>query len=148
MRKPGLTASLAGGDIVHQGEVVGKHAGYTGYTIGQRSGIGSHAGRMYVTGIDAEKNAVSIGGWNDLLGTTLIASQVNLVGRASLGQELRVEAQVRYKDTAAPATLVPDGKDRIRLTFDEPKRAITPGQSVVFYEGDRLLGGGVIERPA
>ncbi len=153
-RVPQLEAQVAGGDIVFDDKVVGKHNGFPYYTIGQRSGIGAHSERVYVTGIDAETNTVKIGRSNDLLRRELIAGDVNLIGVESIYDGFKVQAQVRYKDTPSPATVYAEegtrqtdgGQGKVRVVFDEPKRAITPGQSVVMYDGERLLGGGVIER--
>ena len=145
-RIPDLETKLAEGELYFDGKQVGTHDGFPNYTIGQRSGLGSHGERVYVTGIDPVTNTVTIGRGNELLRTSLIAKDVNLIGVDRLEGEQRVEAQVRYKDTATPATVMvqPDGS--IRVVFDSPKRAITPGQSLVMYDGDRLLGGGVIEK--
>ena len=125
---------------------MGTHDGFPNYTIGQRSGLGSHGERVYVTGIDPATNTVTIGRGNELLRTTLLAKEVNLIGPDRLEGGQRVEAQVRYKDTATPATISPQEDGSIRVVFDSPKRAITPGQSLVMYDGDRLIGGGVIEK--
>jgi tRNA-specific 2-thiouridylase len=145
-RKPELETQLADGDIVHEGNIVGKHRGFPYYTIGQRSGIGAHRERMYVTEIDPHLNRVVIGHPDALLHRGLIATNLNLISATKLEPGVRVEAQVRYKDTPASATVYPEGDNRFRIHFDEPKRAITPGQSVVMYKADRLFGGGVIER--
>ncbi|MGA2622458.1 MAG: tRNA 2-thiouridine(34) synthase MnmA [Bacteroidota bacterium] len=145
-RAPHIEAQLYGGDITLAGEVVGKHRGYPFYTIGQRNGVGAHGEKVYVTEIDAQSNRVSIGRNDDLLRKTLVARDVNLIAIESLNGGLRLQAQVRYKDVPAPATVFADGEGQIRVVFDQPKRAIAPGQSVVLYDGDRLVGGGVIER--
>jgi len=145
-RIPDLEAKLAQGELYLDGKQVGTHSGFPNYTIGQRSGLGSHGERVYVTGIDPATNTVTIGRGNELLRTTLIAKDVNLIGIDRLEDEQRVEAQVRYKDTATPATIIIQADGSIRVVFDSPKRAITPGQSLVMYDGDRLLGGGVIEK--
>ncbi|HUL43035.1 MAG TPA: tRNA 2-thiouridine(34) synthase MnmA [Bacteroidota bacterium] len=145
-RKPDLLPTLEGGDIVRYGAVVGTHRGYPFYTIGQRSGIGAHPERMYVTDIDAASNTVTIGRSDELLHRELFASRINLVSCATLDPGARILAQVRYKDSPSAATVCSLESDTIRIRFDEPKRAITPGQSVVMYAGDRLLGGAVIER--
>ena len=145
-RNPNIETQLADGNIVQDGAVIGKHRGFPYYTIGQRSGIGAHKERMYVTDIDAQTNTVTIGRGDDLLRKELVASNMNLVSRASLENGMPVLAQVRYKDTPASATVFLEENDRFRVVFDEPKRAITPGQSVVMYDGDKLLGGGVIEK--
>lgn len=145
-RVPDLASRFLDGNIILDKEIVGKHQGFPYYTIGQRSGIGSYGERVYVTDIDVQTNTVTIGRNNDLLHRGLIAGSVNFVGIDRLDDLMRVRAQVRYKDTATPAMLFPDVAGHIRVVFDEPKRAITPGQSVVMYDGDRLVGGGVIER--
>lgn len=144
-RAPGLDERLSGGEIVFDGKVVGKHQGYPYYTIGQRSGIGSYGERVYVKEIDPSGNKVHIGRNQDLFRTGLIAGKVNYVSLGGIEGERSFHAQVRYKDTAAPATVSAEPGGRLRVVFDEPKRAITPGQSVVLYDGDRLVGGGIIE---
>jgi tRNA-specific 2-thiouridylase len=143
-RVPGLAARVGDGAIVRNGTVVGKHDGYPFYTIGQRRGIGAHGRPMYVTGVDQATNTVHIGPEADLLRTGLLARGVNLVGRSELLDGMEVQAKVRYKDEATPAKLYPDGDGCVRVVFDTPKRAITPGQSVVFYDGEDVIGGGVI----
>jgi tRNA-specific 2-thiouridylase len=136
---------FAEGDIVWEGKIVGRHTGYPFYTIGQRSGIGAHGERVYVTSIDSRSNKIMIGRYRDLLRRELTAKEMNLVSRELLPGSMRVRAKVRYKDEATPATLYPMEHNRFRVVFDEAKRAITPGQSVVFYEKERLVGGGVID---
>ena len=153
-RLPDLEERLSDGEIIFDGKVVGKHQGFPYYTIGQRSGIGAYGERVYVTEIDAETNTVTIGRNKDLLHTGLIAKDVNLIGVEVLDEGMKFLAQVRYKDTVSPATVYAEadahqtsgGQGRIRVAFDEPKRAITPGQSVVIYDREKLVGGGVIER--
>jgi len=145
-RVPQLEKQISEGDIVLDGRVVGKHKGFPYYTIGQRSGLGAYGEKVYVTDIDAETNTVRIGRSNDLLRRGLIAKDVNLIGVETISGGLRVQAQVRYKDTPSPATASAEADGKVRVVFDEPKRAITPGQSVVMYDGEKLLGGGVIER--
>jgi tRNA-specific 2-thiouridylase len=137
---------LAGGAILRQGKQVGRHDGYPFYTIGQRSGIGAHGERVYVTDIDAGNNTVTIGKNDDLLRTELLAGRLNLVALPALPASLHVEAKVRYKDEATSATVFPADGERCRVVFDMPKRAMTPGQSVVLYDGDLLVGGGIIEQ--
>ncbi len=137
---------LAGGEIVRDGRVVGRHGGYPYYTIGQRNGIGAHGERVYVTEIDPATNRVTIGTSSALLHTALLADQVNLVSIPALTDGMRVTAKVRYKDEASPATVSAAGENQMRVVFDQPKRAITPGQSVVLYDGDELLGGGIIRQ--
>lgn len=136
----------ASGDIILQGKPVGRHDGYPYYTIGQRSGIGAHRERMYVTAIDPVVNTVTIGRNGDLLHRKLLARDVRLVSVSELPPGGRVQAMVRYRDTPEPAVAVLDSDGTLLVEFDEPKRAITPGQSVVMYDGEKLVGGGIIDR--
>ena len=145
-RHPLRLASIPPGDILHRGEKVGIHRGYPYYTIGQRSGLGAFGRKMYVTSIDPEMNTVTVGDAPDLMRRSLIAGELNMVSIPALSEGMTVTAQVRYRDEPGDATVYEAGEGRIRIEFQQPKRAITPGQSVVFYDGELLLGGGLIER--
>jgi tRNA-uridine 2-sulfurtransferase len=145
-RIPGLQGQVSGGDVVQNGTVVGKHNGYPFYTIGQRRNIGAYGQKMYVTEIDGTTNTIKIGSDAELHHRTLIAGQVNWGGIGALGKNLRVQARVRYKDRGTEAVVSLEENGKIKVTFDQPKRAITPGQSVVLYDGDDVLCGGVIEQ--
>ncbi len=145
-RDPELAARVAGGPLVRGEEVVGTHRGAPFYTIGQRKGIGAHGGRMYVTSIDAGSNTVTIGPDSELWKTGLAASRVLWSGWHPPPGEVEVQAMVRYADEATAARVTPAGDDRVEVRFARPKRAITPGQSVVFYGGNDLVGGGIIDR--
>jgi tRNA-specific 2-thiouridylase len=139
------------GQFVLHGEVVGKHEGVPFYTIGQRKGLGlsvpSHPEPLYVTGLDVLTNTVYVGDDGELFRTDVFAHSVNLIKYDALPTEgLRCVAKIRYKDEGAPATAYAIAANRMRITFDDPRRAVTPGQSVVLYEGDDLLGGGIIDR--
>ncbi|MDF1522145.1 MAG: tRNA 2-thiouridine(34) synthase MnmA [Trueperaceae bacterium] len=127
------------------GTVVGEHRGVAFYTVGQKRGLGlwkSHRPR-WVTDLDAEANVVTVGPRSACTWTTAVAERANwLVDRERLPS--RVEAQVRYRQRPEPATLTLEGEDGFRLTFGAPQFAVTIGQSAVVYDGDRLLGGGVI----
>jgi tRNA-specific 2-thiouridylase len=142
---PDLEERVMGGDIVWEERVVGKHRGYPFYTIGQRRGIGAYGKPLYVTGIEKEMNTLRIGTGEDLLRAGLLAANVNLQLPLEEGAPRSLKAKVRYKDDASPATveLLSDGK--LQVMFDSPKRAITPGQSVVLYEGEDVVGGGIIQ---
>ncbi len=142
---PDLESRVSAGDIVIGGEVVGKHRGYPFYTIGQRRGIGAFGRPMYVVEIEKGTNRIRIGPSGDLLRRGLVARQINMVGRETIVEGMRVQAKVRYKDDPSAATVHDGGNGGFRLIFDKPKRAITPGQSVVLYDGEDLVGGGVIE---
>lgn len=141
-----IETEIAGGKIVRNGEVVGSHRGFPFYTIGQRKGIGAFGERVYVTEIDSENNTIHIGNDGDLLKRTLLAGRVNLIGRSELTDGMPVQAKVRYKDEATPAKVFLEAQNTIRIVFDEPKRAITPGQSVVLYDGDDVVGGAIIDK--
>ena len=145
-RVPDLAARVSEGELVRDGRVVGTHGGFPNYTIGQRSGIGAHRERVYVTGIDATTNTITIGRNADLLHRGLVAKEINLVSVPALADGGRIQAKVRYRDDASPASVFLNGDGTIRVLFDEPKRAITPGQSLVMYDGETLVGGGVIEK--
>jgi tRNA-specific 2-thiouridylase len=145
-RVPGLAGRVEGGAMVLNGETIGRHRGFPFYTVGQRRGLGVAAGEpLYVTGIDARQNRVELGREEDLYRRGLVASGVNLIREAGWSGSRPVSARVRSHDAggSARAELLPDG--RLRLLFDEPRRAITPGQSVVLYDGEDVLGGGVID---
>ena len=134
------------GEIVTAaGEVVGQHSGIHRYTIGQRRGIGIAAERpLYVIGIDAPRNRVVVGEQDELLAKEFVAAGVNWIANDNLQDPVRAEVRVRYRHTPAPATITPLDNGRARVMFDEPQRAITPGQATVFYRDDEVLGGGWI----
>jgi tRNA-specific 2-thiouridylase len=137
------------GEIVDAGGgVVGHHAGIHRYTIGQRRGIGIAGPEpLYVISIDAPKNRVVVGSQDDLLGGEFTAAGINWVAFDKPGRPVRAEVRVRYRHTPAAATITPlegDKEGRVRVNFDEPQRAITPGQATVFYRGDEIVGGGWI----
>jgi tRNA-specific 2-thiouridylase len=134
------------GDLVDtDGAVVGRHAGIHRYTIGQRRGIGiASAQPLYVINIDAPTNQVVVGRQDDLLSTEFMAAGVNWVAFDPPEAEVRAEVRVRYRHAPAAATITPVPNNRVRIRFDEPQRAITPGQATVFYRGDEVVGGGWI----
>lgn len=144
-REPELSVKVEGGDIVWDGKVVGKHRGYPFYTIGQRKGVGAFGQKVYVTDIDPSSNTVTIGTDQELFHQGLIGKRINFPDLEALRHGLRVRAKVRYKDEPTPAFAQLDGTENVRILFDEPKRAITPGQSVVCYVGEDLVGGAIIE---
>lgn len=141
------TNSLKPGPFVRgDGSIVGEHEGYARFTIGQRRGLpGGFREPMYVVDIRPIDRAVVIGPREELLGRGVIAREVNwLVDAPRIGQ--RVEVQVRHRAHPAPAEIVRLENGEIELALDEPVAAITPGQSLVLYDGERVLGGGLIER--
>jgi tRNA-specific 2-thiouridylase len=134
------------GELVDsEGRVVGRHDGIHRFTIGQRRGIGIAAERpLYVISIDAPSNRVVVGSAEELTREEFTAAGVNWIWPHQLNESTRAEARVRYRHEAAPATIVSLPDHRAHITFDEPQRAITPGQATVFYRGDEVLGGGWI----
>jgi tRNA-uridine 2-sulfurtransferase len=155
-------AFRAGNVVDAAGNVVGRHDGLPQYTVGQRRGLGIAAGRpVYVTQLNVESNTITLGDENDLACGALIAERVNmlveapkcdphrqaslLMPRVAGAVSFRAQVKIRYLHAAAPATVSLLDGGRARVVFDEPQRAVTPGQAVVFYDGDVVLGGGWIE---
>ncbi len=138
----------APGDFLDtSGKVIGRHQGIIRYTIGQRKHLGIALGRpVFVTAIDPAGNTVTIGDEPDLYARTLYAHDINLIAVKSLDRPLRVTVKARYAHKEAPAVVEQTGEDTLRVTFDEPQRALTRGQSAVLYDGDVVVGGGVIFR--
>jgi tRNA-specific 2-thiouridylase len=139
---------LVEGDIVDdEGNILGKHRGIVLYTIGQRRGLGISSDRpLYVAQIDSENNRIVVSTRDNLLSGGFIASGLNLLTCDTLDRSYRVKAKIRLQHREADATLSPYDRGKAKVLFDEPQMAVTPGQSAVFYSGDTLLGGGVIER--
>ena len=136
------------GDFVDkEGNYIGRHKGIIHYTIGQRRGLGiPAASRLYVCEISPKTNTVVLGDNADLFSSELEADSVNLISVDSLAEPKRVTAKIRYRHKEQPATAwqTPDGI--LHVKFDEPQRAITKGQAVVMYDGDEVVGGGVINK--
>jgi len=127
--------------------VLGEHRGIGNYTIGQRRGLGiSSSQPLYVVAIDAPRNAVIIGEELDLYRKKLLASDVRLISGKRIEEPVMVKAKIRYKHQGEKARVIPVSARRVRVEFDRPQRAITPGQSVVFYRRDVVVGGGIIDR--
>ena len=136
------------GDVVDpRGEKLGRHRGIHLYTIGQRKGLGIAVGyRAYVSGIDANtSNVVLSDDPRDLESPRLTASDSTWIDGAPPSFPLRCTAQIRYRHSPAGAVVNPHGESGLRVEFDEPQRAIAPGQGVAFFNGDRVLGGGWID---
>jgi tRNA-specific 2-thiouridylase len=144
-RVPGI---FAPGDIVdREGNVLGRHRGLSRHTVGQRRGLGLAGPRpLYVVALDRAANRVVVGPWEETFGGGLVATDLNFIPfETPPPGPLAVMAKVRYRSEPAAATLYPaDEVGRARLAFARPERAITPGQAVVFYDGDLVLGGGTI----
>jgi tRNA-uridine 2-sulfurtransferase len=149
-RLPDLSGEL----VTEDGEVLGRHEGIHNFTIGQRKGLGAATGAMpggalraplYVVEIRGDSREVVVGGAEALLSKTLRAKGMNWISIARLDGPMRVEAKIRHRHAAAAATVELVGEDEVLVTFDEAQRSVTPGQAVVMYSGDEVVGGGWIE---
>lgn len=144
-RNPGCI--LPGPILDTKGEVLGQHEGIAHYTIGQRRGLRLAAGYpIYVVALDPSRNAVIVGDKDEVFASECMARDVNWIAFEKLEEELEVEAQIRYTAKPVRAQLTPDADGDVKVKFQEPVRALTPGQAVVFYDGDMVLGGGTIDR--
>lgn len=130
-----------------EGKILGEHRGIPFYTIGQRKGLGISAGvPLYVIAIDPEMNAIVAGSKEEVYGDELVASELNWIAIERLQQPIEVKAKIRYLHEEAEAVIAPLDEEKVRIKFKEPQMAITPGQAVVFYDDDTVIGGGTIER--
>ena len=134
------------GNIVNsKGEILGKHTGLYNYTIGQRKGLGiSYKAPLFVLGFNKAKNEVIVGEEKELYKKEITVTDINLLLVDKIDEPMEVDVKTRYSSKVAKAKIKQDGEN-IKVTFDEPQRAITPGQSAVFYVGDIVLGGGKIK---
>ena len=134
-----------GNFVDKDGKVLGKHKGIIHYTVGQRKGLDLPMGRrVFVTELRPETNEVVIGEGNDVFGNVLYANKLNWMGMERPTEKIEVDAKIRYNHKGAKCIVEVVGDDLVRCYFPEPVRAITPGQAVVFYDGDIVLGGGTI----
>jgi tRNA-specific 2-thiouridylase len=138
--KPGPIFNLKGGEL-------GEHKGIPFYTIGQRRGLGISADKpLYVVRIDAKKNAIYVGENQELFSPSFVVSNVNWVSLDHLNTETRCEIKIRYQHIPQRGTIYPLTDNQIMVKFDQAERAVTPGQSAVFYQGELVLGGGIIDK--
>ncbi len=129
-----------------EGKVLGEHKGIAFYTVGQREGLGIAAGKpVYVVKIDAEKNEIVLGDAAEAKGRELTASGVSWMAVRGLDSAIRAEVKIRYNHPKAGCEVMPVSGNKVKALFDEPQYAITPGQAFVFYEGEKILGGGWID---
>jgi len=145
-RAPGT--ARPGNFITPDGRVLGTHRGIIAYTIGQRRGIGTSFGKdpLYVVHKDATGNTITLGSGEDLLSSELVSGDINLIGIADIVAPIKVHAKIRYNTPSVPAIAEPLADSRIRVRFTTPVRAVAPGQAVVLYNDDEVLGGGTIEQ--
>jgi tRNA-specific 2-thiouridylase len=144
-RVAGLEEKLKGGNFLNtRGEVIGTHEGYPFYTIGQRKGLGITTGKPeFVVQINPQNNSVILGDEEDLKRSVMYVSGINMVKYNSITNGMECLVKVRYKDSGAGATLHPEG-EMVKVLFREKVKSIAPGQSAVFYEGNDVVGGGII----
>lgn len=135
------------GDIVDaSGNILGQHDGVHHYTIGQRRGLGvAHSEPLYVVGLDAKNNRVIVGDRTATLSSEFTVQRVNWMSIAEPATPIKADVQIRYRAAAVPATIIPLEDSRVRVVFEQPQSSVTPGQAAVWYDGEVLLGGGVIE---
>lgn len=137
---------VEGNFVDKQGNVLGRHKGVIHYTIGQRKGLGiSSTEPLYVCGICPASGNVVLGSNDDLFSREADVSDFNWISGKVFEGEFRCKAKIRYRHPEQWATVLPTGADTVHITFDEPQRAITPGQAAVLYDGDIVLGGGTIK---
>jgi tRNA-specific 2-thiouridylase len=131
--------------VTTTGQIIGTHSGIHNFTVGQRKGLGVATGSpLYVLEIRGDKHEVVVGGGDELFSRTLRANRLNWISIDDLGEPMRVQAKIRHRHEPAAGVMEKTADDEVRIVFDEPQRAITPGQAVVFYDGDVVVGGGWI----
>jgi tRNA-specific 2-thiouridylase len=147
LSEQGETLPEIGGEMVTtDGAVIGEHAGVHNFTVGQRKGLGVATGSpLYVIQIKNDARQVVVGKDDELYSRSLTARRVNLISCAELADPMRVTVKIRHRHQPAAATIEATGSDEMLIRFDEPQRALTPGQAAVFYDGDIVVGGGWIE---
>jgi len=142
-----IPEKIQDGDIIDkEGKVLGKHQGVPFYTVGQRRGLGIAVGKpLYVTQLNAKENTVMVGETDDLLEDTMHVERINLISIEKLKEPIHAHVKIRSRDEGGPATISPISESEVVVKFDEPRRAITPGQATVFYDGEYVIGGGWIK---
>lgn len=145
---PDLQQTVEGGNFIDKtGKILGKHKGYPFYTIGQRKGLDVTFGRpVYVTGIQPETNTIVLGDEDDLNRTEMLVGKLNWQKYEGISDGMEAITKVRYKDKGALSNLYNDQSNTVRVEFYNDAKSIAPGQSAVFYEGDDVVGGGIIQR--
>lgn len=144
--QPDIESSFYAGEMIDvSGKVLGLHAGYHLFTIGQRKGLGLGGGRkLYITAIDPDTRCVQVGEENELRQSEFSVASLNILSEDLFDNPLKLEVKIRYRDPGVPASVERIGKDRVLVSTLEPVKAVTPGQSAVFYDDDHVLGGGII----
>jgi len=138
---PGTAGEL----VTTDGNVIGEHRGIHHFTVGQRKGLGVATGSpLYVIQIKGDTRQVVVGSQEELYSTTMRVRKINLISVGEPGEPMRVQVKIRHRHEPASARIEPSGKDEMLITFDQPQRAVTPGQAAVFYDADVVVGGGWI----
>jgi tRNA-specific 2-thiouridylase len=146
MRVPDLDKKIGEGDILYHNKKIGVHKGYPFYTIGQRRGLNISLGKpVYVSKIDAINNLIFVDDAKELYSTSFIVKDINLMMYDKIEAPMKAKVKIRYKDNGDTAAIEQIDTAKIKITFDSPKKSITPGQSAVFYEGNDVIGGGTID---
>lgn len=142
----GAGRAYPAGDFLDlEGRVVGRHKGAVRYTLGQRKGLGLAMNEpVYVCGKDMDANTVTVGPESALYAREALAEELNWIAVEALDAPLRVMAKTRSRQREQPAWITPEADGRVRIVFDQPQRAVTPGQAAVFYDGETVVGGGTI----
>ncbi|MGI6188221.1 MAG: tRNA 2-thiouridine(34) synthase MnmA [Clostridiales bacterium] len=147
VRERASDAIEAGYFVDTNGNILGKHKGIIHYTIGQRKGLGIALGHpMYVVDIDPEKNTVVLGRDCDVYSKEMLVEDINLISIPSIDSPIKANVKIRYTAREAPAVIYPEKENALKVVFDEPQRAVTPGQAAVFYQDDLVVGGGTISK--
>jgi tRNA-specific 2-thiouridylase len=146
LEEQGETIPDTSGELVSTaGEVMGRHGGIHNFTVGQRKGLGvSSPNPLYVIQIDNATHRVTVGADTEAVSRSVRARRLNWISVAGLDGEMRVRVKIRHRHDPAAATLRMVARDEVEAEFDEPQRAVTPGQAAVFYDGDEVVGGGWI----
>ena len=136
------------GEIINEkGESLGRHRGVIHYTIGQRKGLGISSKKpLYVTDIDACQNRIIVSGKETLYSIGLIAKDLNFISTEGINEPVKADVKIRLQHEEAGATILPYRKNMVKVVFEEPQISVTPGQSAVFYLGNTVIGGGIIEK--
>lgn len=146
IRIPDINEKISSGDIIYHDNRIGTHKGYINYTIGQRKGLNTSINKpLYVSKIDAENNLIYVEDEEKLYKSVFTTKNINLMLTERINNPMNARVKIRYKDTGEEATIEQTNEDHIKVTYHKPKKAITPGQSAVFYDGDNIIGGGIID---
>lgn len=146
LRNPGINKKLSGGDLVFKDKKIGEHKGYPYYTIGQRKGLNVAIGkRLYVSKIDADNNVVFVDEEQFLYHKEFYVKEINLMKTDKFDKPIKANVKIRYNDSGHSALIEQTGADKLKVIFESPQKSITPGQSAVFYDGDDVIGGGIIK---